>query len=96
MQNLRPAIKTLDALAKWCAMQKGELQNHIAWCLKRFADFTDYSDHNQYFSHLNDAKYIRYNEVAIVGDVFSMRQAATSYGLFHWVHKVEEALATKQ
>jgi len=46
-------------------MPKGELQNHIAWCLKRFADFTDYVDHDRCFSGLNDAKYIRYNSVAI-------------------------------
>jgi hypothetical protein len=30
MENPRPEIKTLDALAEWCAMPKGELQNHIA------------------------------------------------------------------
>jgi hypothetical protein len=47
-------------------MLKGELQNHIAWCFKRFADFTDYINHDQYFSHLNDAKYIRYNAVGIL------------------------------
>ena len=65
MKNPQPEIKTLDDLAEWCAMPKGELQNHIAWCFKRFADFTDYVDHDQYFSRLNDAKYIRYNAVAI-------------------------------
>ena len=65
MKNPQPEIKTLDDLAEWCAMPKGELQNHIAWCFKRFADFTDYIDHNQYFSNLNNAKYIRYNTVAI-------------------------------
>jgi hypothetical protein len=41
MKNQRPAIKTLDELAEWCAMAKGELQNHIAWCFRRFADITD-------------------------------------------------------
>jgi hypothetical protein len=41
MKNPEPEIKTLDDLAEWCAMPKGELQNHIAWCFKRFADFTD-------------------------------------------------------
>jgi len=46
-------------------MPDGELQYHIAWCCKRFADFTDYVDRNQYFSRLNNAKYIRYNTVAI-------------------------------
>jgi len=65
MKNPRPEIKTLDDLAEWCAMPKEELQNHIAWYFKRFADFTDYVDHDQYFSRLNDAKCIWYNPVAI-------------------------------
>ena len=65
MNNPRPEIKTIDDLAKWCAMFKGELQNHIACCLKRFANFTDFIDNDQYFSHLNNAKYIQYNTVAI-------------------------------
>jgi len=65
MKNPRPEIKTLDDLVELCAMPKGELQNHIAWCLKRFANFTNYVDHDHYFSHLNHAKYIRYNAVAI-------------------------------
>ena len=65
VKNPRPEIKTLEDLAEWCAMPKGELQNHIAWCFKRFADFTDYVDHAQYFSRLNDANYIRKNTVAI-------------------------------
>jgi len=46
-------------------MRKGELQNHIAWSFKRFADFTDYDDHDQNFSRLNDAKYILYHGVGI-------------------------------
>jgi len=46
-------------------MPKGELQNHIAWGFKRFANSTDYVDHDQYFSHLNNRKYIQYNAVAI-------------------------------
>jgi len=66
MKNLRPEVKTLDDLAEWCAMPKGELQNHIAWCFKRFAILTDYVDHNQYFNCLPDAKYIWYNPVAIL------------------------------
>ena len=41
MKNPWPEIKTLDDLAELCAMPKGELQNHIAWCFKRVADFTD-------------------------------------------------------
>jgi len=65
MKNLQPEIKTLDDLAEWCAMPEGELQNHIAWCFKRFADFTDYVDHDQYFSCLNSVKYIWYSTVAI-------------------------------
>ena len=70
MKNLQPILKTLDDLAKWCAIRKAELQNHIAWCLKRYADFTDYIDHNRYFSHLNDAKSIRYNAVPILVTTF--------------------------
>jgi len=58
MKNLCPEIKTLDDLAEWCAMPKRELQNYIAWCFKRFANFTDYVDYDQYFSRLNDVKYI--------------------------------------
>jgi len=55
MKNLQPDIMTLDDLAKWCGMPKGKLQNHIAWCFRKFADFTDYVDHDQYFIHLPDA-----------------------------------------
>jgi len=66
-KNPPPEINILDALAKWCAMPKGELQNHIAWCFKIFADLIDYIDHDQYFSHLNHPKYILYNAVAISG-----------------------------
>jgi len=58
IQILWPEIQSLDDLAAWCAMQKGELQNHIAWYLKRVADFTDYVDCDQYFSHLNDGNYV--------------------------------------
>jgi len=61
MKSQQPEIKTLDDLAEWCALPNGELQNHIAWCFKRFADFTDYIDHNQYFSCLKHWQYIRYN-----------------------------------
>jgi len=46
MKNPGPEIKTLDDLAKSCAIPKWELQNHIGWCFKRFADFTDYVNHN--------------------------------------------------
>jgi len=66
MKNPEPEIKTLADLAEWCGMPKGELQNHIAWCFKGIADFTDYVDHDQYFSCLNDAKFIWYNPVAIL------------------------------
>ena len=65
MKNPQPEITTLDDSAEWCAMPKGELQNHIAWFFKRFAAFTDYIDHDQYFSRLKVAKYMWYNAVAI-------------------------------
>jgi hypothetical protein len=32
MKSPQPEMKTLDNLAEWCAMPKGALQNHIAWC----------------------------------------------------------------
>jgi len=76
MNNLRPEIKTLDDLAEWCAMRNGEPQNHIAWCFKRFADFTDYVDHDQYFSRLNDAKFILYNAVVIPVTSFQCHEQA--------------------
>jgi hypothetical protein len=63
MQNPRPEMKTLDDMAKWCPIPKGELQNHIAWFVKRFADFTEYVDHDQYFSRLNDEKYIQFRRL---------------------------------
>jgi len=65
MKNPWPGIKTLEDLAKWCAMRKGGLQNHIAWCFTRFADFTDDVDHDQYVRHLINANFIRYSAVAI-------------------------------
>jgi len=40
-KNPQPEIKTLDDMVKWCARPKGELQNHIAWCVMRYANFTD-------------------------------------------------------
>jgi len=58
MRNLQPEIKTLGDLAGWCAMPKGKLQNHVAWCFKRFANFTNYVDLDQYVGGLNDATYI--------------------------------------
>jgi len=66
MKNPRPEIKTLDDVAEWCAMLKGELQKHTACCLKRFVDITDYVDHDQDLSGLKHAKYIRYNKIAIL------------------------------
>jgi len=45
------------------AMPDRELQDYIEWCSKIFADLMDYFDSDQYFSRLNDAKYIRYNAV---------------------------------
>jgi len=76
MQNPQPEIKTVDDLAEWCAMPKGEHQNHIAWCIKRFADLTDYVDHDQYFRCLNDAKYIWYKSVAILVTSFQCDEQA--------------------
>jgi hypothetical protein len=32
MKNPPTEIKCLDDLAEWCAVPKGKLQNHIAWC----------------------------------------------------------------
>jgi len=65
MKNPQPEIKTHDDLAEWCAKPKRELQNQFGRCFKRFANFTDYINHNRYFSHLNDANYIQYNTVAV-------------------------------
>jgi len=62
---VRPELKTLDDLAKCFAMLEGEQQNHIAWGFKRFANFTHYIKHDQYFSRLNDSMYNLYNAVAI-------------------------------
>jgi len=59
MKNPQPDIKTLDDSAERCAMPKEELQHHIAWRFKKFADFTQYINHNQYFTHLDNSKYIR-------------------------------------
>ena len=47
-------------------MPKGELQNYIGWCFKRFANFTDDIDYNQESSYLNHATYIAYSTVAIL------------------------------
>jgi len=47
MNNPPPEINTLDDLAERCAMPNRELHNHIAWCFKRFDDFTDYIDHEE-------------------------------------------------
>jgi len=66
MKNPRPDTKTLEDLAESCAMPKVSLQNHIAICLRRFANFTDNIHHDQEFSHLNDGKYIWENAVAIL------------------------------
>ena len=65
MKNLGPEIYTFDHFAEWCAMPTGQLQNYIAWCVKRFADCTYYIDNNQYVGHLKGAKHIWYNVVAI-------------------------------
>jgi len=57
-------------------MPKGELQNHIAWYFNRFADFRDDVDHDLDFSHLNNAKYILYNAVAIPVTCFQCDEQA--------------------
>jgi hypothetical protein len=80
-------MKTHDDLAKWCAMPKGELQNHIPWCIKKFATFTDSIDNNQYFGHLNEAEYIQYNAVAILMTSFQCNTRA--------VQKVSSSWSTK-
>jgi len=56
MKNQWSEIMTFDDLGERCAMPNGELQNHIPWCFKRFADFAGYIDHTHYFSRLNNAK----------------------------------------
>jgi len=62
-------------------MPKGELQNHIAWCFKRFANCTDYVDHDSYFSCLNDVIYIWHNTVGIPVTSFQCNEQAV-----HMVH----------
>lgn len=64
-KNLRPQIKTVDDMAEWCAIPNRELQNLIVWCCNRYADFTDYLEHDQYFSCLNNTTYIPYNAEAV-------------------------------
>jgi hypothetical protein len=64
MKNPRPEIMTLDDLAQCCAIPKWELQNPIGWGFRRYADFTDYVDHYQYFSSLNNPNYTRFNAAA--------------------------------
>jgi hypothetical protein len=66
MKHLQSKIRTLDDFAEWCAMQKGELQHHIALCFKRFTNCTDYVDHDPNISRLKDSKNIPYNGVAIL------------------------------
>jgi hypothetical protein len=60
-----PEIKTVDDMAKWCAIPKGELRNQIAWCFNRFADFTEYVYYNQYFTCPKAAKHILDNTETI-------------------------------
>jgi len=70
INNLQQEIITFDDLAVQCAMPKGDLQNHITWCIKRFASFTDYINHGQYFSRFKNAIYIQYNMLAIPVTIF--------------------------
>jgi len=76
MENPSPDIKNHDDLAEWCAMSRGELQNWIAWCFERFADFTGHADHDQDFSHLNHAKNSRYSAVEIPAAYFQCAEQA--------------------
>jgi len=76
MKNPLPEIKTFDNLAKCCAIPKGELQNHIAWCCIRFADFADYGDQDQYFGRLNDTTYIWHNPAVIAVTSFECNEQA--------------------
>jgi len=59
MKNLPPKINNLDHIAEWYAMLTGQLQNHNAWCLKRFAKFKDYVDHDWNSSEYRYGKCIR-------------------------------------
>ena len=81
MNNQWPEITILNDLAKWCAMPNGELENHIDWCLKRFADYTDYVDHDLYSSHSNNAQIIPYHAVALPVTSFHCDKQAV-----HMVH----------
>jgi hypothetical protein len=60
-----PEMNTVSYLPKWFTMAIGELQPHIASQFKRFADFTGYVNHIQYFSHLNHGIYIWHNPLAV-------------------------------
>jgi len=46
-------------------MPTGKLQNHMARCCNRFANLTDYIDHDQYFGRLKELWNIRSNAVPI-------------------------------
>jgi len=76
IKNVWPESKTLDDLAEWGAMPKGELHNHITSCFKRFPNLTDYVNHDQYLSCLNDAKCMWYNAVAIPVTSFPCNEQA--------------------
>jgi len=65
VNNWWPDIQNLDDLPDWYPMTKWDLRNYIAWYFKTLTDFTHYVDQDQYFSTLNDAKYILYSTVAI-------------------------------
>jgi Plavaka transposase len=65
LQNKRTDVRTLCDLAAWCSMSVADLQNHIAWCLKRFYDWDEYVTCETSFQLLYDAKYERYDSVII-------------------------------
>jgi hypothetical protein len=65
MKNHRPGIKSLAELSFWCGMPKEELQNHIAWCFKRYGNNSRYVNHDEEFRRLEDVKYSRFDSASI-------------------------------
>ena len=60
LRGKRTDIKTIQELAQWCGLPVGTLQNHVAWCLKLFNIFPAYTESDEAFLHLSNAKYTRY------------------------------------
>jgi len=61
-------------------MPQWELQNHIMWCFKRFADFADYVDHDHFSSCHNHSKYSEFKAVAIPVTSFQCNKHAVHMG----------------